>query len=205
MTTHPMQDIVLVEGVVRFRQNALVRYLLDAGNKRLNDLALLPNIPPEDWMQLYQLIGHSVSAYGGLDFVTPEVVAEADAKAAHLLGMAKDVARQCGITPSLDKTTESVAQERTRIAREIVDLYNLRNARLDADHPRTFHEQERRQLALYKIHQWYMAQHEPLWRHLCQLFATDDGRGYRIQHPVREGHCLQALSLVSEIAKSSAT
>lgn len=76
--TQPMQPIEWVGNVVRFRQNALVRYLLDAGGLTLNDLALLPNIPPEDWMQLAQLIGYSVSGYGDLSYASAESVEEAD-------------------------------------------------------------------------------------------------------------------------------
>lgn len=77
---HPMQPIVLDgEGVARFKQNALVRYLLGAGGIDLNQLAMLPNIPNEDHMQLAQLIGYSVSGFGDLSYADPTVVAEADA------------------------------------------------------------------------------------------------------------------------------
>lgn len=81
----PMQPIVLdPHGTPRFRQNALVRYLLDQpGGQTLNDLARLPNIPMEDWAQLAQLIGYSVSGYGELSYALN--VEEANAVAAALL------------------------------------------------------------------------------------------------------------------------
>lgn len=81
----PMQPIVLdPHGRPRFRQNALVRYLLDQpGGQTLNDLARLPNIPMEDWAQLAQLIGYSVSGYGELSYALN--VEEANAVAAALL------------------------------------------------------------------------------------------------------------------------
>lgn len=80
---HPMQPIVLVKGVARFKANALVRYLLDNGGLDLNDLAKLPNIPDEDHAQLAQLIGYSVSGYGDLSYAVD--VEAADAKVRELL------------------------------------------------------------------------------------------------------------------------
>jgi hypothetical protein len=77
---HPMQPIILDDkGVARFKQNALVCYLIDAGGISLNDLALLPNIPLDDWTQLAQLSGYSVSGFRGLSYVDQKAVAKADA------------------------------------------------------------------------------------------------------------------------------
>lgn len=77
--SHPMQPLVVDDsGVVRFKANLLVRYLLDAGPFNLNDLALLHGIPAEDWEQLAQLIGYSVSGFGELSYVDPSTVAKAD-------------------------------------------------------------------------------------------------------------------------------
>lgn len=79
----PMQPIVrAADGVIRFRANVLVRYLLDHGSIGLNHLACLPNIPREDRAQLAQLIGYSVSGYGELSYALG--VDEADAAAAKL-------------------------------------------------------------------------------------------------------------------------
>lgn len=76
----PMQDIEWDgAGVIRFRSNALVRHLLDEGGLTLNDLAILPNISGADWEQLAQLIGYSVSGWGGLSYVSTEACQKADA------------------------------------------------------------------------------------------------------------------------------
>lgn len=85
----PMQPIVFdPKGVVRFKENKIVRYMLDLCTDRklcdLNTLALIP-FPEEDWEQLMQLIGYSVSGYGDLSFVGRPSVWRADRKAAALL------------------------------------------------------------------------------------------------------------------------
>lgn len=73
---HPIQPLQEdARGVLRFRENKLVRALLDHGTKTglgLNELARLADIPPEDRMQLAQLIGYSLSGYGELGYVTDE-------------------------------------------------------------------------------------------------------------------------------------
>lgn len=79
----PMQPIVMVEGVARFRGNAIVRYLIDNGSISLNHLARLPNMPQEDWAQFAQLLGYSVSGYGDLSYALN--VEEADAAVAALI------------------------------------------------------------------------------------------------------------------------
>ena len=60
-------------GVVRFRSNPLVSYLLAAGGLDLNDLALLPNIHPDDWAQFAQLLGYDLGKYGELTYVSNEM------------------------------------------------------------------------------------------------------------------------------------
>lgn len=70
--TPPDQPLVDDEhGTRRFRQNAIVRYLLDNGGIDLNALAVL-EFSAEDQMQFAQLIGYSLSGYGDLDYVTDE-------------------------------------------------------------------------------------------------------------------------------------
>lgn len=67
---HPMQPIVVDDrGVVRFKRNAVVEYLLDKGGIDLNHLwpqVAMGRLPLADYMQLMQLIGYSVSGYGDL-------------------------------------------------------------------------------------------------------------------------------------------
>jgi hypothetical protein len=78
---HPMQPLVLDKhNVIRFKQNKIINYLFDTGRLNLNDLATM-SFPAEDWMQLAQLLGYSVSGYGDLSYVTKKNLKEADANA----------------------------------------------------------------------------------------------------------------------------
>ena len=81
----PMQPIYLdPEGTPRFQQNALIRFLLDFSKTKgfgMNELGLLTNISNEDWAQFYQLIGYTVSSFGGLSGIPKELVVEADQQA----------------------------------------------------------------------------------------------------------------------------
>ncbi|MGH9388129.1 MAG: hypothetical protein ACRD1Z_00830 [Vicinamibacteria bacterium] len=84
-----MQPIVLDEhGVARFKENSLVRYLVDWSTDKglgLNGLAMLPKIPREDWEQLAQLIGYSVSGASDLSYMSDEVIKAADCQVERLL------------------------------------------------------------------------------------------------------------------------
>lgn len=65
----PMQPVVLTEDeVAKFQENAIVRYLLDAGPFGMDDLEVIP-FPQEDREQFAQLIGYSLGLFGGLDYV----------------------------------------------------------------------------------------------------------------------------------------
>lgn len=77
MSNHPMQPVVLVDGVPRFKQNAIVRFLLDEGPFNLDALSRL-HFTPEDYTHLMQLLGTSVSAYGDLPGSPPEMVEKVD-------------------------------------------------------------------------------------------------------------------------------
>jgi hypothetical protein len=57
--------------VLRFKENAIVRFLLDAGKFDMNDLALMP-FSREDREQFAQLIGYSHSGFGELSYVSDE-------------------------------------------------------------------------------------------------------------------------------------
>lgn len=75
------QPLVLDEGgVVRFKENPIVRYLLDNGGIDMNQLALL-GFTNEDQAQFAQLIGYSVSGWGDLSYVTASQCKEADIRA----------------------------------------------------------------------------------------------------------------------------
>jgi hypothetical protein len=81
MSDTPTQPIILdADGTVRFRENPVVRLLLDEAQKRgfgLNELAILtadrPDLYPDDASaQLAELIGYSLAGYHELDYVSDE-------------------------------------------------------------------------------------------------------------------------------------
>lgn len=77
---HPMQPIVMVGKVARFKENKIVRMLLDTHpNMDLNKIACM-SFSRADRNQLAQLIGYSVSGFGDLGYSFPSDVAEADAE-----------------------------------------------------------------------------------------------------------------------------
>jgi len=73
----------------RFRENKIVRFLLDAGPFDLNQISMMP-WDPGDYTQLMQLIGYSVDGYGELSTSPLERVARADAIATELREASKD-------------------------------------------------------------------------------------------------------------------
>lgn len=69
---HPIQPLAKDEsGVLRFKLNAIVRYLVDNG-VGLNALAMM-DFPQQDWEQLAQLIGYSLDGFGELSYVSDAV------------------------------------------------------------------------------------------------------------------------------------
>ena len=74
---HPLQPLYFDEHkVARFRENRIVRFLLDAGPFDLNDIAVM-EFGQEDRQQFYQLIGYSVGGYADLGEVSDESYAQA--------------------------------------------------------------------------------------------------------------------------------
>lgn len=79
--TFPFQQIYIDDNkVIRFRENSIVRYLLDNGSIDLNDLARV-EFSDDDRAHFAQLIGYSVSSWGGLSYVSPELCQRGDALA----------------------------------------------------------------------------------------------------------------------------
>lgn len=73
LSKHPIQPLVEDEhGTLRFKANAIVRYLLDNGGIDLNQIAALP-FDRDDREQFAQLIGYSHSGAGDLGYVSDEV------------------------------------------------------------------------------------------------------------------------------------
>lgn len=89
---HPIQPLEKKNGVLRFKQNAIVRHLLDHGQKHgcgLNEIAGM-NFSKEDHMQLAQLIGYSLRGYGELSYVDDDNYGAAQKMAE---GKSEDAAR----------------------------------------------------------------------------------------------------------------
>ena len=59
------------DGIRRFVPNPIVEYLLKHGGINLNELAC-KGFDNEDFEQFAQLIGYSVSGFGGLSYVSDE-------------------------------------------------------------------------------------------------------------------------------------
>ena len=75
---HPIQPVEDDgKGVLRFKGNAIVRFLLDNGPFNLNDIAL-KDFPREDREQFAQLIGYSLSGAEDLSYMSDEVLTAAD-------------------------------------------------------------------------------------------------------------------------------
>jgi len=87
----PMQPVYCdKDGVIRFKENEIVRRLLDEGGINLNDIACW-DVSQEDREQFGQLIGYSVSGYGTLSYVSNETCEAGDKLAEDLtLGVESD-------------------------------------------------------------------------------------------------------------------
>jgi hypothetical protein len=84
-----MQPIgIASDGFVRFRANAVIRWLQDNGHINLNRIHV-EAFPAEDVEQFYQLLGYSVSGYGDLSFVRKKTVEATDAEAERILAERK--------------------------------------------------------------------------------------------------------------------
>lgn len=74
--THPVQPLLWVKGVARFKPNAIVRHLLDNGPFDMNKLACM-NFTDEDREQFAQLIGYSANGFAELSYVSDETYSRA--------------------------------------------------------------------------------------------------------------------------------
>lgn len=84
---HPMQPIYLDKhGTARFHPNKIIQWLFETGKLDLNLIATMPmKFSRDDQMQIAQLLGYSVSGFGGLSYASREVVAAADLEVEKLL------------------------------------------------------------------------------------------------------------------------
>jgi hypothetical protein len=81
----PIQPLVNDNGIVRFRANSIVAFLLDAGPFDMNQLARM-HFTPEDREQFAQLIGYSLSGFAELDYVSDETLKRAQKREARDAG-----------------------------------------------------------------------------------------------------------------------
>lgn len=84
---HPMQPVVIAaDGCARFKENKIVRDLLELASKHGMDLnqICIKGYEPDDYAQLMELIGYSVSGYGDLDQSRRDHVRRADRDAERL-------------------------------------------------------------------------------------------------------------------------
>lgn len=84
---HPMQPVVIAaDGCARFKENKIVRDLLELASKHGMDLnqICIKGYEPDDYAQLMELIGYSVSGYGDLDRSRRDHVRRADRDAERL-------------------------------------------------------------------------------------------------------------------------
>lgn len=85
---HPMQPVIVADdGVVRFKENKIVRDLLELAGKHGMDLneICVREYDKDDYSQLMELIGYSVSGYGNLSGARKVHVRRADEIAASII------------------------------------------------------------------------------------------------------------------------
>ena len=81
---HPLQPLIKDEdGIVRFKGNAIARFLLDDGPHDLDRLAALP-FSQEDREQFTQLLGYSLCGFSELSYVRDETYQRAAARQADM-------------------------------------------------------------------------------------------------------------------------
>lgn len=81
---HPIQPLYFDDnGVIRFKENAIVHFLLKSGTQDMNSLACFP-FSQDDREQFAQLIGYSLSGFGELHYVSDETYAKAEKSAKKL-------------------------------------------------------------------------------------------------------------------------
>lgn len=113
---NPIQPIVIdTYGVVRFKQNKIVRDLLDFATSRglgLNELACM-DYSNDDRQQFAQLIGYSLHGYGELTNYVDDDAYNAAEKMAE--GMPEDKARIAALQTELDAVRQGLVGPMSRL------------------------------------------------------------------------------------------
>jgi len=127
MAKHPIQPLVPdSSGVLRFKENAIVRHLLDNGKINLNDLACL-EFAQDDREQFAQLIGYSLSGYGDLSYVSNRTY-DAAARMAEDPGLA-------GLQARVDDLEGKLSGLREALSEPIAALFGVHPDDLMSGHP----------------------------------------------------------------------
>ncbi len=75
---HPIQPLELKDdNIIRFKENKIVSFLLNAGPFDMNQLAMMP-FDDEDREHFAQLIGYSLCGFGELSYVSDETYEKAE-------------------------------------------------------------------------------------------------------------------------------
>lgn len=115
---HPIQPLAKDEqGVVRFKANKLVCALLDHGQRTglgLNELAVkFGGEYVDDWRQLAQLLGYSLSGYGDLSYVDDDTYSAATRM--YEQGEDERTARVGALQEELDTLREALREPMARL------------------------------------------------------------------------------------------
>ncbi len=81
MSDHPIQPLYKDDyGVIRFKENAIVRFLKETSSFDLDMLHKMP-FSVEDWEQFMMLLGYTLTGFGELYFVREETYGRVEKKA----------------------------------------------------------------------------------------------------------------------------
>lgn len=114
---HPIQPLEKKDGILRFKENAIVCYLLNHAREHgcgLNEIACM-NFSKEDHMQLAQLIGYSLSGYSELSYVDDDNYGAAEKMAE---GKSEDDAR-------IEHLESELAALREQLRRPMARLFGI--------------------------------------------------------------------------------
>jgi len=74
---NPVQPLIWDNEIIRFKKNAIVRFLLDTSQYNLNKIAEM-DFSDDDREQFAQLIGYSLSGFSELSYATVETIEQAE-------------------------------------------------------------------------------------------------------------------------------
>jgi hypothetical protein len=114
---HPIQPMVMVDGTLRYKENKIIRALLDYSSERgfgMNEIAAR-QFDNDDRVQLVQLIGYSHDGASSLSYF-PDEVWEAS-QTMHEAGLSEDQARLQALRNAVN-TLQAKAIEAVRVLTE---------------------------------------------------------------------------------------